>query len=109
MNKEYLETAILAAQQGGRILRDYFDKVHDARQKNENARDIVTEVDILAEKTICETIATAFPDHEIIGEETQSSPQGNRNRWFITFQIQAKLLLLHQKLILIHCLVPIRL
>ena len=83
MNKEYLETAILAAQQGGKILQDYFDKVHDARQKNENARDIVTEVDILAEKTICETIAAAFPDHEIIGEETQSSPQGNRNRWFI--------------------------
>ncbi|SVD77114.1 uncharacterized protein METZ01_LOCUS429968, partial [marine metagenome] len=45
----------------GKILIQYFEKLHDSRQKNENIRDLVTEVDLLAEKHIKRILASQFP------------------------------------------------
>ncbi len=42
MIDRYLEIAIKAVQTSGHILVDYFQKVHDFRQKNKNIRDLVT-------------------------------------------------------------------
>jgi myo-inositol-1(or 4)-monophosphatase len=66
----YLDTAIKAAKTSGQILTDYFEKLHDCRQKNQNIRDLVTEVDILSEKNIKEIISAAFPDQAINAEES---------------------------------------
>ena len=83
MAKQYLEVAIKAVETSGCILVDYFEKVHDFRQKNKNIRDVVTEVDILSEKNIKEKIREAFPDHTIIGEETKSEKSESEFIWHI--------------------------
>lgn len=68
--EKYLDVAIKAARTSGQILIDYFEKLHDFRQKSQNVRDLVTEVDILSEKNIKEKIRVAFPDHAIRAEES---------------------------------------
>ena len=70
MIDEFLGTAIKAVESSGKILIQYFDKLHDSRQKNENIRDLVTEVDFLAEKNIKRILANRFPKHNIIAEES---------------------------------------
>ena len=72
MKDAYLGTAIKCVESGGKILINYFRKLHDARQKNENKRDIVTEVDLLAEQKIRHIISNQFPDHNVVGEETDT-------------------------------------
>ena len=42
MYQEYLAVAIKAVQTSGDILVDYFGKLHDFKQKNQNIRDLVT-------------------------------------------------------------------
>tara|TARA_X000000368_G_C22878894_1_gene644387 strand:- start:1 stop:792 length:792 start_codon:yes stop_codon:yes gene_type:complete len=70
MKNNYLKTAINAVETSGKILIEYFEKVHDFKQKNENIRDLVTEVDFLSEKNIKNIIYENFPQHNINGEET---------------------------------------
>lgn len=70
MTEQYLDTAIRAAKTSGQILMDYFEKLHDFKQKNTNIRDLVTEVDVLSEKNIKEIIRRAFPDHAFNAEES---------------------------------------
>jgi len=79
----YLEIAIKAVQTSGHILVDYFQKVHDFRQKNKNIRDLVTEVDILSEKNIKSKIEDVFPKHTIIAEETKTEKHGSDVIWHI--------------------------
>lgn len=86
MTERYLDTAIKAAKTSGQILTDYFEKLHDFRQKNQNIRDLVTEVDILSEKNIKEIIRTTFPDHAINAEESplEGKPGQDRTKiWHI--------------------------
>lgn len=83
MIDRYLEVAIRSVETSGHILVDYFQKVHDFRQKNKNIRDLVTEVDILSEKNIKEKIRDAFPKHTIIAEETKAEEQGSDVVWHI--------------------------
>ena len=40
MIDDYLGTAIIAVESSGKILIQYFEKLHDARQKNKNIRGI---------------------------------------------------------------------
>jgi len=70
MINDFLGTAIKSVESSGKILIQYFDKLHDSSQKNENIRDLVTEVDLLAEKNIKEIITSQFPKHNIIAEES---------------------------------------
>lgn len=70
MINDFLGTAIKAAESSGKILIQYFDKLHDSIQKNENIRDLVTEVDLLSEKNIKKIITSQFPGHNIIAEES---------------------------------------
>ena len=60
MNNEFLKIAIRAVESSGKILIEYFERLHDFKQKNKNIRDLVTEVDILSEnniKTVIRAIA----------------------------------------------------
>ena len=69
MKNNFLEIAISSAEKSGKILQEYFEKVHDARSKNENIRDLITEVDLISENEIKKIIKSKFPEHSIVGEE----------------------------------------
>lgn len=83
MYQEYLAVAIKAVQTSGDILVDYFGKLHDFRQKNQNIRDLVTEVDILSEKNIEEKIKEVFARHTIMGEEAKGEKIDSEFVWHI--------------------------
>ena len=83
MKNEYLKIAIRAVESSGKILTEYFEKLHDFKQKNKNIRDLVTEVDLLSEKNIKEIIAGNFPKHNIIGEETGGLEKDSEFCWHI--------------------------
>ena len=48
------------------VLLEYFGK---AGIQHKSSRNLVTEADFQAEKTIQQTILEAFPNHQILGEE----------------------------------------
>lgn len=83
MYQEYLDVAIHSVQTSGDILVDYFGKLHDFKQKNQNIRDLVTEVDILSEKNIKARIKQVFADHTIIGEEAKVEKTNSEYAWHI--------------------------
>ena len=83
MYQDYLAVAIKAVQTSGDILVDYFGKLHDFRQKNQNIRDLVTEVDILSEKNIEGKIKEIFADHAIVGEEAKGDQSDSEFVWHI--------------------------
>ncbi|MCK5013470.1 MAG: inositol monophosphatase [Candidatus Omnitrophica bacterium] len=83
MRKECLAVAIKAVETSGYILVDYFGKLHDFKQKNQNIRDLVTDVDILSEKNIKEKIREVFTDHTIIGEEEKVEKMNSEYVWHI--------------------------
>ena len=63
-----LTVATAAAKAAGKILEDHFQKPLTIKTKS-SARDLVTEVDGLAQETIIETIFQKYPDHGFITEE----------------------------------------
>jgi myo-inositol-1(or 4)-monophosphatase len=83
MINDFLGTAIRAAESSGKILIQYFDKLHDSSQKNENIRDLVTEVDFLSENNIKEIITSQFPRHNIIAEETGGLDINSEYCWHV--------------------------
>jgi len=81
MEARYLELAIQAAQEAGRIQRAHFG--HSNRVELKGEIDPVTEVDRLCERSICEMILGVFPDHDLFTEETPFKEKGSRWRWII--------------------------
>ncbi|MFH1786300.1 MAG: inositol monophosphatase family protein [archaeon] len=75
------ETAVLAATEAGKILFENFGKVRETRSKGD--RDLVTNVDLLAEKKVLEVIKSAFPDHRIISEEAGDSKIDSDYTWHV--------------------------
>ena len=83
MNSNFLEVAINSAEKSGKILQEYFEKIHDARSKNANIRDLVTEVDLIAENEIRKIIKSKFPNHSIVGEEAGKDIKKSDYCWHI--------------------------
>lgn len=81
--KDAVEVAIEAALAAGKIQRDRSDKVGPVRYKGEI--DPVTEVDLLCEKTIIDTIKKRFPDHDFLAEESglENGNKLSKNKWII--------------------------
>ena len=75
------ETAILAVKEASKIIMDNFQKKHDIKIKN--YKEIVTEVDRMAEKKIISVIQKKFPDHQILGEETGEHKTDSEYKWII--------------------------
>ena len=44
MKNEYLKIAIRAAESSGKILTEYYEKLHDSKQKNKNIRDSLSKL-----------------------------------------------------------------
>ena len=83
MIDEFLGSAIKAVESSGKILTQYFEKLHDSRQKNKNIRDLVTEVDFLSEKNIKKIITSQFPGHNIIAEESGGLDINSEYCWHV--------------------------
>src|SRR3989344_4285281 len=58
-----------AAKETGILLNENFYKAKGMSSKNKNKGDIVTDIDLKAEKIILDSIKSHFPDHDILSEE----------------------------------------
>jgi myo-inositol-1(or 4)-monophosphatase len=79
--QECLKVAKDAALAGGRVLLQHryepLEIEHKARQE------VVTNVDKLADKAICQLIQHYFPDHAIVSEESGTTPSTSEYTWII--------------------------
>ena len=65
---EILQVAKDAGRKAGAIILQHAQGA-DVTKNKANARDLLTEIDPLCEKTIQETVLAAFADHDFLGEE----------------------------------------
>ncbi len=77
----FLPLAIAAAKEAGRIQVVHYGQSYRIEYKG--AIDPVTEVDMLCEKAMVGMIADAFPDHDILTEESHFIGKGSPWKWII--------------------------
>lgn len=78
------EIAFEAALAGSRIILDYYQRGVAMRAKEEDESfNLVSDADIESEKAIAKIIGTAFPDHEILGEEENSGDTSASDLWIV--------------------------
>jgi myo-inositol-1(or 4)-monophosphatase len=70
-----------AAAEAGKILRQRFGRYNATKVKGR--RDLVTEADLLSEKTILKIITAAFPRHGTMSEEAGSKQGDSEYIWII--------------------------
>jgi myo-inositol-1(or 4)-monophosphatase len=80
-NDRYLQVAIAAAREAGRIQMEHFGHSHPVEYKGEF--NPVTEIDKLCERTINQMILDAFPDHDLLTEESDFKGKGSPYKWII--------------------------
>ncbi len=80
-NKAYLQVAMAAAKEAGRIQMLHLGHSHSVEYKGEI--DLVTVVDRLCEKAIVQMISDRFPDHDFLAEESPFEEKGSPWRWII--------------------------
>ena len=78
----FLETAIFAAKEAGKIHKKYFNKNFEIKTKD-TPFDLVTVADIEAEKKIVEVIRECFPGHNFLGEENKYEKTESEYIWII--------------------------
>jgi myo-inositol-1(or 4)-monophosphatase len=78
---KYLEVAIAAAKEAGRIQKMHLGDFHKVEFKGEI--NPVSEVDKLCEKAINQIILDAFPNHDLLTEETPFKGKGSPFKWII--------------------------
>lgn len=76
-----LEFAIGVAKEAGALLRDRLNTNFTISHKGEI--NLVTEVDIASESLIRERIATRFPRHQVLAEESGLAETNSEYRWVI--------------------------
>lgn len=76
------QTLIKAAETGGAIMKDYFDKSFVISNK-EGINNLVTEVDHKSEEAIFKVIKEQFPEHYILSEEAGEIIQDSNYKWII--------------------------
>lgn len=81
LTDEFLIVAKKSAIEAGKILLERFGKTHQIKYKSE--KDIVTEADLEAEKTIISIIREKYPDHNFYGEESGKSNTNSEYVWII--------------------------
>ena len=77
----YLQVAIAAAKEAGRIQMLHFGHSHQIEYKAEF--NPVTLVDKLCEEAIIQEISHTFPDHDILTEESSFQSKGSSWKWII--------------------------
>lgn len=83
-NDQLLQIAIKAAKSSGEILVNYYEKLHNLSEKGASKRDIVTEIDMLSQNNIINTISKSFPDHSFLAEENyETNSEGKEFLWYV--------------------------
>lgn len=77
------QTAIRAATEAGKFIKQNLGKLSKADISNKNPFDYVTEIDKQCEQRIIDIILREFPGHEILAEETGASDHKHNHRWII--------------------------
>ncbi|RKF15540.1 inositol-1-monophosphatase [Alginatibacterium sediminis] len=65
-----LNIAVRAARNAGKVISRAYENLDGVDTQTKGLNDYVSEVDLLAEKAIIETILKSFPDHSIVAEES---------------------------------------
>jgi myo-inositol-1(or 4)-monophosphatase len=77
----YLEIAMAAAKEAGRVQMLHFGHPHKVEYKGDI--NPVTIVDKLCEQTVVQKISDAFPDHDLLTEESPFEKKGSPWKWII--------------------------
>ena len=81
MSSKYLAVATEAVLEAGAIQKARYGQEIEIYRKG--VIDLVTEVDRTCEDAILRRLRSAFPDHDIVTEETQLTQTGSRYVWFV--------------------------
>ncbi|MBN1684073.1 MAG: inositol monophosphatase [Gammaproteobacteria bacterium] len=73
----FINTAIKAARLAGDIIMRGYERLDTIKVSNKDPHDLVTNIDLAAERAIIETIESAYPDHGFLGEETGVTNSNN--------------------------------
>jgi myo-inositol-1(or 4)-monophosphatase len=79
--KDIIETGIKAAREAGTFLLENSGKIKKVTEKVD--RSFVTDIDTQTEKIIVERIQSAFPEHNILGEEQGAIAASGEYLWII--------------------------
>jgi len=79
----YVNTAIKAAREAGNIIVRYVDRLDTLSIERKSRNDFVSEVDRAAEAAIIETLSKAYPDHDILAEESGLHEAGGEYQWIV--------------------------
>jgi myo-inositol-1(or 4)-monophosphatase len=80
-NDRYLQVAIAAAKEAGRVQKESFGHFSKVEYKGEI--DLVSDMDRLCEQLIVKILSEAFPEHDILTEETPFEGKGFSWKWII--------------------------
>lgn len=85
MEQPIINIALSAARRAGNIITRHLDKLDTLTIHDKNYHDFVSEVDLLAEQAIIETIHKAYPNHSILAEETGhiDGAEGDLVTWIV--------------------------
>jgi len=77
----HLQKAVRAVREAGRIQKRSFNAAHTVVFKSET--DLVTEVDHACERAVVRILKKAFPDHDLLLEETCLPQTGSPYQWVV--------------------------
>jgi myo-inositol-1(or 4)-monophosphatase len=77
------DVAVRAANEAGKVIREKFGHVKNVRIKHGNWRDLVTDVDLKANRIILDILKGEFPDHGIMSEESKPDEKGSDYVWHV--------------------------
>ena len=81
---DFVAQATVIAREAGALILSYFKRGVKTEYKGESGVDLVTDADRASEKLIVERLRTAFPGHDIVGEEgTRTSGGSAGYRWYV--------------------------
>src|ERR1043166_8236709 len=69
MDKPHLTVAIRAAHRAGDRLKRFYGRLDRVERKDASFREVISEVDGIAEREIVDTLRAAFPDSAVSSEE----------------------------------------
>ena len=78
-----LNVAVNAALDAGKLIAQNIAKLDRVKVTQKSRHELVSEVDVLAETLIVEALESAYPDFNIIGEESGDSGRDSEYSWVI--------------------------
>lgn len=79
----FLKSGLEAIEKSGKVIFDYFEKIDTTYKKNQNNRDLVSEVDIISEQIILETLKKKFKSFNYLAEESGFENNHSNYTWVI--------------------------